>query len=60
MKNENILDFVVSLTASSSDPEFRPWSALILEIGKDSFNLVYYIMRERTVDDIILKVSYYC
>jgi hypothetical protein len=60
MKNENILDFIVSLTASSSDPEFRSWSALILEIGKNSLNKVYYIMRERTVDDIILKVLYYC
>lgn len=48
MKQEFILDFIISMAATANEPEFRPWSALLLEI-------VYYIFRDRSVDDILTK-----
>jgi replication fork protection complex subunit Tof1/Swi1 len=49
MKAENMLDLIISLAASANEPEFRQWSALMLEI-------VYCVFRERSVEDIFKKV----
>lgn len=48
MKKENMIDFILSLTATTHDPEFRPWTAILLEI-------MYLLFRQRSVDDILAE-----
>jgi replication fork protection complex subunit Tof1/Swi1 len=38
LKEEKIMEFLLSLAASSGELEFRPWNTLLLEI----FHLIFY------------------
>ncbi|TPX32580.1 hypothetical protein SmJEL517_g04318 [Synchytrium microbalum] len=48
MKDESILEFIITFAASMGDPQFAQWNMLIMEI-------VYFLFRDRDPEELVTR-----
>ena len=53
MTQEDVIELLLSLAASTNEFEYRPWNTLLLEI-------FFYIFQYRTVPDLLVPVCPFC